>query len=408
MDRRPETGPIASGMAQARRGQGRDAHDATVRGGRCLPGRHGRPSRRGERRVAGRGAPQPRGRRHAPEDHRVGRQARARVRVVADARGAAGPVHIPHHLRLRRSGEPHEGRRYPHLLRRRADARLGRRGRFAPAGRAVRGLHASPGRPLQGTRHGLRGVERGQRGGLLEGRRLARRLHQSAEGHASRRQGRGSSGPGRHRRPHRERLRLPREPLPGRCQGQLRLRRRTHRRRVQQDGSPRGGARCRRPDLALVVHRVPRGPRDDGRPRRRPSPDLDDRARLVGDHLQVPPGPEGAGRRDARPAGPLPHPRLCLPGERSLRRERNLVLAAGLQPRRVPGLSLRALRLRRRRPPALAAFQRAGSVAPDRPAGSPSTAPAPGSTSPGRPTTRTCRATCTTTSRRATARASAR
>ena len=142
-----------------------------------------------------------------------------------------------------------------------------------------------------------------------------------------------------------------REALPVGRQGQLRLRRPSHRRRLQPRGPARGGAGRRRADLPVVVHRVPRGPRHDAGPRRRPA-DLDERARLVGDHRQVPDRLEPERRGHPRPAGALPHPRLRLPGQRPLRRERLVVLAPGLRQDRVPRLPLRALRLQRK-PPAL-------------------------------------------------------
>ena len=198
---------MSPGTSRTGREQGCAPHDTTVRPDRRLPLRAGRRPRRCRRCFARRRAPQSRGRRHAAEDHRLGRQARARVRLVEDARAEPGPLHALHHVRLRRARGPDEGGRHPGLPRRRPDARMGRRGRLAAPRRGLRRLHAAPVRALPRPDHGLRGMERAQRGRLLEGRRLAGRLHPAAQGHALRRQERRPRRQGGGRRPDRQRLR---------------------------------------------------------------------------------------------------------------------------------------------------------------------------------------------------------
>src|SRR3954452_15125628 len=84
-----------------------------------LPGRARRRARRGPGSHARRRAAQPRRRRDRGEDHRLRRQARTRVRLVARPGGLARPLHALHPVRLRRPGEPDEGRRDRAVLRRR-------------------------------------------------------------------------------------------------------------------------------------------------------------------------------------------------------------------------------------------------------------------------------------------------
>src|SRR3954464_12856153 len=122
LDAWPETSTWISVPGTRVRRTWREARCATVADPGVLPRRPRRPARRGRGRVARCCAAEPRRRRHRAAHHQLWRQARSRVRLLADARAEPGPVHALHHQRLRRPGQPDEGRGHPRVLRGRADA----------------------------------------------------------------------------------------------------------------------------------------------------------------------------------------------------------------------------------------------------------------------------------------------
>ena len=154
------------------------------------------------------------------------------------------------------------------------------------------------------------------------------RLRGAAQGRLPGDQGRRPGRDGARRRPRRQRLRVRRGALRQRRQGLLRRRRRPHRHGLPDDRPARVLPRAERAHRPLLLHGLPRGPRDDARPRRRQAR-LDDRAR-AGRRCRRTCERGGragtkVGRRQPGRAGRLPHEGLRLPGQRPLRRAGRLV-----------------------------------------------------------------------------------
>ena len=184
-----------------------------------------------------------------------------------------------------------------------------------PSPAAVRERRRRPREPAPGPQRRLRGLERARRDDLLAQRPAAGRVRRDAQGRLPGDQERRPGRDRARRRARRQRLRVPREALRQRRQGLLRRRRRPHGHRLPDDRPARVLPRAERAHRALLVHGLPRGARDDGRPRRRQAR-VDDRARL-GQHdrrlrARRPRRHQGRRRHPGR-AGRLPREGLRLP-----------------------------------------------------------------------------------------------
>ena len=226
--------------------------------------------------------------------------------------------HQVHAVRRQGAGPRHARPAHRHRRPRHAWPRRRSTPPSAPTSRPSSGAAASP------TRSGTRPDEHD----LLAQRPAARRLRGAAQGRLPGDQGRRPRRDGARRRPRRQRLRVRRGALRQRRQGLLRRRRRPHRHRLPDHRPARVLPRAERAHRALLLHGLPRGPRDDARPRRRQA-DLDDRARLGDDDGDL--RARRPRRHQGRPASRQAEQAdfldegLRLPGQRPVRRAGRLV-----------------------------------------------------------------------------------